>query len=80
MPDAPATPNTPAPVALADDPRLRRAACLDAQAVAKLLAVSVRTVRRMAERQELPAPVRIGPRLVRWRLADLERAIQGART
>ena len=48
---------------------------LTAEQVARLLAVSVKTVRRMTRRGELPRPVRIG-RQVRWRLADIERFIK----
>jgi predicted DNA-binding transcriptional regulator AlpA len=41
--------------------------------VGELLKVSPRTVRRMAEEERLPAPVRITPGRSRWRLCDLER-------
>jgi excisionase family DNA binding protein len=40
--------------------------------VGELLKVSPRTVHRMAEEGRLPAPVRITPGRVRWRLRDLE--------
>jgi predicted DNA-binding transcriptional regulator AlpA len=53
---------------LATDP----AALLDVRAVARLLGCSTRHVHRLAERDHLPPPVRLG-RLLRWRpdaLAD----------
>jgi excisionase family DNA binding protein len=48
-----------------------------AETVGELLKVSARTVQRMAEEGQLPAPVRISPGRVRWRLADLERWFGG---
>lgn len=39
--------------------------------VAELLGVNARTVWRMAQRGEIPAPIRLGERVVRWRLSDL---------
>jgi len=49
-----------------------------AQAAA-LLSISVRSLWRLLAAGELPQPVRIGGgRLVRWKLSDLERMIEGA--
>ena len=39
--------------------------------VAQRLAVSVDTIRRLAEARKFPQPVRVG-RSVRWRMADVE--------
>ncbi len=44
---------------------------LDAKQVAQRLSVSVKTVRRLLDKGELPAPVKIG-RLLRWKEADIE--------
>ncbi len=55
------------------------AACrlLDAKQLAGLLGIHERTVWRMAAQAEaghgdFPRPLRIGPKTVRWRLADVE--------
>ena len=48
---------------------------VDIKQVARLLGVSIKTVRRMKRRGQLPRPVLIG-RSVRWRLADIERYIK----
>lgn len=48
------------------------AALMTVDDVAALLAVSPRTVRRMADSGAMPPPVRLAS-LVRWRLADLDR-------
>ena len=60
-----------------DDPRLGRARLLSCREVAGLLSVSKRTVLRMAARGELPSPVYIAPTLPRWRLADVQRHLDG---
>jgi excisionase family DNA binding protein len=44
---------------------------ITADDVAALLNVSLRQVWRMRAARELPAPVRIGKRAVRWREADI---------
>lgn len=44
---------------------------LTAKEVAELLGVHVRSVWRMAQTGEIPAPIRLGERVVRWRLSDL---------
>ncbi len=46
-------------------------AVVSVREVAELLGVNARTVWRMAQRGELPAPIRLGERVVRWRLSDL---------
>ncbi len=44
--------------------------------VAEMLALSVRTVRRLADAGRMPLPLRIGGvRVLRWRRADVERFI-----
>jgi excisionase family DNA binding protein len=39
--------------------------------VAELIGVHPRTVWRLVSSGDLPEPIRIGPKIVRWRLADL---------
>jgi len=39
--------------------------------VAELLGVNPRTVWRMAQTGDIPAPIRLSERVVRWRLSDL---------
>jgi len=43
---------------------------LDVRAVARLLSVSVRTIHRLNAAGELPAPIRLGGRVL-WRHAEL---------
>jgi excisionase family DNA binding protein len=50
-------------------------ALLDAQTLARLLSCSLRHVRRMDAAAELPAPLHVGSRLVRWRREEIERWI-----
>jgi len=45
------------------------------KAVAELLGVCTRTVRRLCESGEFPQPVRLG-RSLRWPLSDIERLIE----
>lgn len=45
---------------------------LRASEVARKLSVSSRTVWRMTDGGELPRPVRIGTRMVRWRESEIE--------
>jgi excisionase family DNA binding protein len=45
---------------------------LTAQQVAHRLSISVRTVWRMLERNQLPEPVRYNRKLVRWRAVDID--------
>ena len=61
------------------DPRLAGICLLDVRQVAELLGVHVRTVWRMAATGEIPPPIKLSERVVRWRLSDLERHIQKAR-
>jgi len=44
---------------------------LTAQEVAELLGVHVRSIWRLSQMGEIPAPIRLGERVVRWRLTDL---------
>lgn len=46
-------------------------AVINVREVAELLGVNTRTIWRLCQRNELPAPIRLGPRILRWRLADL---------
>lgn len=50
---------------------------LDVRQVAELLGVHPRTIWRLVSSGDLPAPNRIGPKIVRWRLADLEAHLAG---
>jgi excisionase family DNA binding protein len=50
--------------------RMRKVKLLNRRQVAELLAVSERTVRRLVEKGDLPAPVRIR-RAVRWHEAGV---------
>ena len=40
--------------------------------VAELLKVHVRSVWRLAATGDIPEPIRLGPKTVRWRVVDLE--------
>ena len=46
-------------------------AVINVREVAELLGVNVRTIWRLSQRGEIPAPIRLGSRILRWRLADL---------
>jgi len=50
----------------------RNVTLLTARQVAALIGVDVRTVWRMAQTGDIPAPIRLSQRVVRWRLADLD--------
>lgn len=50
---------------------------VDISQVAHALQVSRRTVWRLVSRGMLPQPIRLSPRLVRWRVDDLARLIEG---
>jgi excisionase family DNA binding protein len=50
---------------------------LTAQQIAYRLSISVRTVWRMLERQELPQPIRYNRKLVRWRVTDIDQYVAG---
>jgi len=60
------------------DPRLEAIQLLDVRALAAALYLSVATVRRKVKLGELPQPaVRIGQRIVRWRLRDVRSFLDG---
>jgi excisionase family DNA binding protein len=46
-------------------------AAINVREVAELLGVNARTIWRMSQRGEIPAPIRLGQRVVRWRLSYL---------
>lgn len=46
-------------------------AVINVHEVAELLGVCVRSVWRMSQNGQIPAPIRLGDRVVRWRLSDL---------
>jgi len=58
-------------------------AVVNVREVAELLGVNVRTIGRLSLRGEIPAPIRLGERVVRWRPSDLrehlERKAAGAK-
>jgi len=51
---------------------------LTVRQVAEALAVHPRSIWRLVASGTLPRPVRLGPKLVRWRLRDVESAIERA--
>lgn len=51
---------------------MSEARLLTAKEVADYLNVSVPTVRRMSDRKELPAPIRLSDRVVRWDRTQLD--------
>jgi excisionase family DNA binding protein len=46
-------------------------AVINVRELAELLGVNVRTIWRLSQRGAIPAPIRLGDRVVRWRLSDL---------
>ena len=50
---------------------------LDVKAVAKLLSISTSSVWRLRDRGQLPPPIQVGRRNVRWRLSDLLEFLKG---
>lgn len=50
---------------------------LTARQVADLLGVHVRSVWRMSHADQIPRPIRLAERVVRWRLADLQAHLDG---
>ena len=44
---------------------------IDAHAVADLLGISARSFRRMNDTGRAPRPIRVGPRLIRWRRDEI---------
>lgn len=65
---------------LTTDPELAGVKLLSARQVAALIGVHPRSVWRMAAAGDLPRPIRLGDRVVRWRLADLQNHIETAST
>jgi predicted DNA-binding transcriptional regulator AlpA len=64
------------------DRRFAAVTLLDVRTVAGLLAMSVRNVWRQAALSEaghgsFPKPLRLGPKIVRWRLGDMEAYLSG---
>lgn len=57
-----------------EDPRAD--SLLAIRQVAEMLNCSTRHIRRLADRNAMPKPMRLG-HLVRWRRADIERWIEG---
>ena len=47
-------------------------ALLDVRAAARLIGVSARSVRRLADCGRMPAPLRLTGGLIRWRRSDLD--------
>lgn len=63
-----------------NDPRLRHAVLLNVHQVAELIGVHHRTVWRLAATGDIPSPIRISDRVVRWRLRDIEQFLDRARS
>ncbi|MBS0192448.1 MAG: helix-turn-helix domain-containing protein [Planctomycetes bacterium] len=51
--------------------RMADVAVVSVREVAELLGVNPRTVWRMAQTGDIPAPIRLSERVVRWRLSEL---------
>jgi predicted DNA-binding transcriptional regulator AlpA len=49
---------------------------LDAKGLALMMSCSLRHVRRMDAAGDLPAPLKVGGRLVRWRAAEIRAWIE----
>jgi predicted DNA-binding transcriptional regulator AlpA len=60
-------------------PELAHVQLLDAREVAGLLRVSMPTLWRCVKQERMPKPIRFGPRLLRWRLRDIERFLGAER-
>lgn len=54
------------------DPERRPATLLTAKQVAAMLGIHVRSLWRMAQSGDVPPPIRLSERVVRWRITDLE--------
>ena len=52
---------------------------LDAKELARRMSISVRTVWRLSGEGRLPRPVRLGDRIVRWRVSDVEAFLEKKR-
>jgi len=48
--------------------------------VARLFRISSRTVERWVEEHRLPPPLKLSAKVIRWRAADIERALEEANT
>ena len=53
---------------------------LDVKAVAEFYRVSPRTVWDLSAAGRIPAPIRISPRTIRWRMSDLIEHVQQMQT
>ncbi|MFO0804351.1 MAG: hypothetical protein U0791_14660 [Gemmataceae bacterium] len=62
----------PLRAAVADPPDAAGPILVSARRAAALLGIGLRTLRTMDAAGRLPAPVRLSPGCVRWRLADLD--------
>lgn len=56
--------------------RKTEVAVVNVREVAELLGVCVRSVWRMSQKGQIPAPIRLGDRIVRWRLSDLRHHLE----
>jgi len=54
-----------------DDPACADVTLLSAEQVAELFGVSKRSIWRLAACDEIPRPLRLTPKLTRWRRSDL---------
>lgn len=53
-------------------PHLSKSRLLSAADIANLIAASTRTVYRMRDRGQLPPPLKVSSRMLRWRVEDVE--------
>lgn len=58
-----------------DETANRECALLDVRVVARMLGCSARHIRRLADAQRMPSPVRLG-RVLRWSRATVEQWIK----
>ena len=65
--------SVPSTVSRALDSSGPDAELLDARALARRWSTSVRTIRRLIAGGGAPRPVRISPRVIRWRLSEIRR-------
>ena len=62
------------------DDQLAKLQQLNVRQVAELLGVHPRTVWRLVSSGDLPEPIRISAKVVRWRVVDLEDHLTGLNT
>jgi predicted DNA-binding transcriptional regulator AlpA len=61
------------------DPRPAQVTLLNVKQVSELLGLHPRTVWKMAMTGDIPKPVKVGSKTVRWRLRDMDQFIAGVK-